>query len=764
MSKNYSAPNFHRELTELWQNIGDLKQETKDLFHRSLPAEMQDHLRFYLPKVFRGEPDNFKEGFRNFLKERNLFKELYEIWETGDQEYFYGWIDDYLGGDFFPKEADNKYDLAKCENIWRQYAKRAYDYVAEIAEEVDPQAQNLSVGVEFSAGPPDVFIQAVIGDDARKSYEAVVLLKLMLLEANIDRQVRQLEDSSAYSIYFSKDLGDLVAYLSGEQGKMPDVELAEGKPEQIHDQEALLSKGGKEYKMTLSLNPDDNLRVYGYRYAPKDVAEENYVIMEPEAGDYQTAYPYQLTDPRWEDRVIDLKQHLRTLPKKIADKFADKSPEVLRKYFQALDKKAIRLEKKMIPISVFRALRSIRLIEYDLDDKPKAIEAPVELLYRIKPEQSLKSKMVRKDRENIAEITDIGGLKFSFMNYPDALKSLPRIMATLPPIEKAEFSNNLFNSEDLKETLDGSVLQKIKDDFEKLATASDSNWRCFKYIASVNKKRYEIQITLFPYSMNEIVSLGPENHNLFRLRQYLDTLIPLFFYTEAELSYQRPWFHICEQIYNHYRSSGAGRTDRDKFPTRLEFIENAFVDYLIKFIKNNFQRLTHSKDMIPSGMDDKDISLPKWLDTEIVEQDLKQFRAAMYYLRNKVTDITALIKKHLQGLSFKKELKTRTVIDQVAQSSIIKILLDSYLEHARLKEKNSILEEVERLEAYPLHGTALLLREMPILIERASYLMDEPNLEKWINRLKSGLSRNPLELQAQLTELKNDLLILINSD
>jgi hypothetical protein len=115
---------------------------------------------------------------------------------------------------------------------------------------------------------------------------------------------------------------------------------------------------------------------------------------------------------------------------------------------------------------------------------------PVFFDSRIKKHQSL--KRVRKSEPRHHQLDDLCGVKFVFFNERDLLAGVDRIRQTL-----ARYPGCVFGE-----------------------------YRAMKFNILLFGRYYEVQVMFIEDWINEQASHGSENHKLYKLRKYMDTLFP----------------------------------------------------------------------------------------------------------------------------------------------------------------------------------------------------------------------------------------------
>ena len=282
LSENYSSLQIPVALNELNRRM-NIGSDDDDRLKRRLncrPDERATKIKMYLREEFlnpelesiteddkKKEADKrFHKSISRFIQERRLAKDLYKFISQNDYESFYTAIELFLGKEIFPLGKDNKHDLIACETKWAEYGARAYDYLLQVIDQVDPGRQTLSMPAEFSGMDSKRLLEALWRGDDRKSHDAILLLRLMLLEARINAQISDKESGAGYSGYFLKEIGRLTEYLS--------------------ETERLFTEKSEDRFFEIYIDPSNSLRVYAYTHRDPSTGEGYGVIMEAENGDY----------------------------------------------------------------------------------------------------------------------------------------------------------------------------------------------------------------------------------------------------------------------------------------------------------------------------------------------------------------------------------------------------------------------------------------------------------------------------------------------
>jgi len=683
LNKNFSSLEIPKKLDLLYSDLNKVKDingidETNNRLERNLNLEKAPAfaLRRYLKALYL-DPElekiddslenaeeyqealrtHFRESVKGFLRERRLAKSLYQKIQSKDYNSFYTELDEFLGGDFFPKTEHNGkvvYNTKAAQTKWVNYANNAYKYLQEVIDKIDPDNQSLTLPAEFSSFEPELLLKAVFESDNRTSFEAIVLLKIMLLDAWIDQDIAQLADEVSYKDYFLREIGKLTEYLSKNN--------------------RLFTKAGQDYVLRIHLDPDLGLRVCAYKYKKRNnkQQEDNSVLMSPENGDYFIDYFYSDWDPFFE-RESNFFSKIKTwINTRIKGNESEKGTRRLLNEQEIKNKPYVEIKRTVRFIKLYnKKLTKIKNIPVIWDTRPK-------------PRNSLRSKLLRKDQRDINNVSDVSGGRLIFLSKKDALEALPKILEVLPlDSNDQDLSNNLFTNSDLTLSLDEETIEYLfrTNILNKRNKFSDLNFRSFKYNTNVNNQKSEIQITILPYYINENLGLGMENHDWYRLRQYLDQLFNLLFYRKKELNFNKSWLYVCKQIYDNFLNTRQSRKAVLKSNNYRDFIENHFIKYLLDILKaKNFALL--DKGSLYSGkkpdLDHLDFLPESLFNDEEFNSNLEDFRESVFYNKRKLINIAGK-SKGLHGHWGKEEMSFNIIADKVINNALLEFLVKSFL-------------------------------------------------------------------------------------
>jgi hypothetical protein len=135
---------------------------------------------------------------------------------------------------------------------------------------------------------------------------------------------------------------------------------------------------------------------------------------------------------------------------------------------------------------------------------------PVFFDSRIKKHQSL--KRVRKSEPRHHQLDDLCGVKFVFFNERDLLAGVDRIRQTL-----ARYPGCVFG--EASNFTHAGILDPAN-------VHSSDEYRAMKFNILLFGRYYEVQVMFIEDWINEQASHGSENHKLYKLRKYMDTLFP----------------------------------------------------------------------------------------------------------------------------------------------------------------------------------------------------------------------------------------------
>lgn len=149
---------------------------------------------------------------------------------------------------------------------------------------------------------------------------------------------------------------------------------------------------------------------------------------------------------------------------------------------------------------------------------------PVLQLARVKENAPL--KLVNKDLRRTSNVNDLCGIKLVFLNLEDLQKGIEHLRHSVVVVPGTVYgqASNLLRS--------GAVDPSNRHSSEEA--------RFTKYYARLFDRWFEFQFELMTDWLNQQFSLGPENHEMYKLRMMLLVLLPKLFPTRLYLDWSDP--------------------------------------------------------------------------------------------------------------------------------------------------------------------------------------------------------------------------------